>query len=145
MENRQCKLTKKRETQRLLRMKSVKERRRGRGAKRVTLCTSERRRGNEIEQDWQRDWQGQSDTDRKTEMSADVKPAENSLQSPKWSVYTWAVIPMNEHTSTQVNNPDKSVIRKERQHNKTLLTQHIMRWQGSRMNCWHKNSSTIMR
>lgn len=59
--------------------------------------------------------------------------------------YLPAVIPMNEHTSTQVTNPDNTIIRKEWCCNNTLLTQHIMRWQGSRMNCWHRNSSTIMR
>lgn len=48
----------------------------------------------------------------KTKMSADVWPAENSLQIPKWSVCTWEVIPMNEHTSAQVNNPDNSITHK---------------------------------
>ena len=68
-------------------------------------------------------------------------------QSPRWSVFTWAVIPATEHTSTQVNNPDNTVNpqKKDDARNNTLLTQHIMRWQGRGMNCWHKNSSTIMR
>lgn len=74
-----------------------------------------------------------------------VRPWESSPKSHKWSVFTWAIIPMNEYTSTQVNNPDNTIIHKEWCCNNTLLTQHIMRWQGSGMNCWHRNSSTIMR
>lgn len=52
---------------------------------------------------------------------------------------------MNEHASTQVNNPDNSIIRKERCRSSTLLTHAVMRWQGSRMNCLHRNSNTNMR
>lgn len=64
----------------------------------------------------------------------------------KASVFPCAVIPMNAHTSTQVNNPDNAFIpRRMMQQQHILLTKHIMRWQGSRMSCWHKNSSTIMR
>lgn len=52
--------------------------------------------------------------------------------------------PNNEHTPTRVCECDNSIIHSEQRDNGTLLAQHIMGWQGSRMNCEHQNSSSIM-